>query len=168
MPADEMSGPVAPTADSEPVDEFDDASADVERDEQNADDQRERRVRAIVAAIILVIIAIVVLLLLRTCGTTTKKASLGDKTIVPVPAQVRAENAVSVWIKPDSTVGEVLGSAGVRATSTRSMGDGLYFVFLPDGESATALVARLKGDQRVYDAGFVYDQLKVEPLTTSK
>jgi hypothetical protein len=124
-------------------------------------------VRAVVAVIILVIVVILVLLLLRMCGTTTKSGSVGDKTIVGVPPQVRVENVVSVWLKPQTSMKQVLSEARVRATSTRSMGEGLYFVFLPDGENPDEAVRRLKADTGVNDAGFVYDQLKIQPATST-
>jgi hypothetical protein len=168
MPADEPNDPVPPAASPAGADEFGEGFDDRGWDDQYADDGQERTVRAIVAAIVLVIVVILVLMLVRTCGTTAKSVSGGDKSIVAVPAKVRSENAVSVWIKPGSSLSDVLASANVRSTSTRSMGEGLYFVFLPDGENAEAAVARLKADSGVYDAGFVYDQLKVEPLKSSK
>ena len=168
MPADELNDPVPPATDQADAAELGDELDTGEWDDQYANDRRERGVRAVVAAIVLVIVVILVLLLMRTCGTTTKSVSGGDKSIVAVPAKVRSENTVSVWIKPTSSLREVLASAGVRATSTRSMGEGLYFVFLPDGENAEAAVVRLKADSRVHDAGFVYDQLKEEPLDSDK
>jgi len=168
MPADELNDPVPPATDLADTDGLGDELDGGEWDDQYADDRREKRVRAVVAAIVLVIIVILVLLLLRTCDSTTKSVSGGDKSIVAVPAQVRSENAVSVWIKPQSSLRQVLASAKVRATSTKAMGEGLYFVFLPDSENAEAAVARLKADSRVNDAGFVYDELKVEPLKSSK
>ena len=80
---------------------------------------------------------------------------------MPVPTAVRSENVVSVWVKPNGSVAGVMASAGVRPTSTRPMGDGLYFVFLPEGEDAAVVVETLRRDSRVYDAGYVYDDLKV-------
>jgi hypothetical protein len=167
MPADELNEPVPPAADPANVDEFGDELGEGEWSEEDADDQREGRMRAVVAVIILVIVVILVLLLLRMCGTTTKSGSAGDKTIVGVPPQVRVENVVSVWLKPQASMKQVLSDARVRATSTRSMGEGLYFVFLPDGEDPDSAVRRLKADADVNDAGFVYDQLKVAPASST-
>ncbi len=158
MPADDIrpsTPPAAEQPDLQPVDtEMDE---DWDDDAEDAD-RGTRTVRAVVAGVVLVIVVVLVLLLLRACSTTQTAASVGDKTIVAVPAQVRVENVLSLWVDNGVPVKQVLATADVRATSTRSMGGGLYFVFLADGVDADAAVARLKVDRRVHDAGFVYDQ----------
>lgn len=166
MPADEMSSvPSAPDLDADVVDDGD--LDDSKWAEENSATGRERTMRAIVAAIILIIVVILVLLLLRTCSNAGTVATTGEKTIVAVPPKVRLENVVSVWLKPGASLRPVLSAAKIKATSTRAMGDGLYFVFLPDGQSASVVVTRLKSDSRVYDAGFAYDD-RVGPIKASQ
>ncbi len=165
MPADQTNAPVPPAAE-QPLSQGLDSPVDDESWEEEQDGGSERTIRAIVAAVVLVIVVILVLLLLRACSTTTKTGSVGEKTIVAVPAQVRVENVVSVWLKSGSSIREVLAAAKVRSTSTRAMGDGLYFVFLPDLENPDAAVRRLKRNPQVNDAGFVYDQA-AEPIKSS-
>lgn len=167
MPTDETDRTAAPLADPGDVDDFDDGLEDDASWDEQPDGGRERTVRAIVAAIVLVIIVILVLLLLRQCSSADVAGSVGDKEIVTVPPQVRVENVVSVWIDPDIPLRQVLAKAAVRATSTRSMGDGMYFVFLADGVNATAAVARLKSDPRVHDAGFAYNDTVGQPIKAS-
>jgi hypothetical protein len=165
MAADEINDPVPPVSDGTEAEGLDESLDDSEWSDEDTDDSRRGTFRAIAAAIVLVIVVILVLLLLRMCGTSTTATVSGDKSIVPVPAQVRQENAVSVWLKPKNSLLKVLADAGARPTSTRSMGQGLYFVFLADGQDGAAIVRRLKADDRVYDAGFVYDETKVSPAS---
>jgi hypothetical protein len=161
MPADETNGPFTPAEGDLGPDEFEGELEIGVWDEADAHEERSSRtLRTIVAIVALVVIVILVLLLLRACDSTSVSGTQGSKTIAPVPPKVRRENVVSVWIKPNAKLGDVILSAGIRSTSTRSMGNGMYFVFLADGVDAAVVVEKLDRDTRVYDAGFAYDDLK--------
>lgn len=159
MPADELRDAAPASADSDDTD-FGDSPDEVDWTEEPEPKPEHKTTRAVVAAIILIVVAVLVFLLLRECTNTTVSGTEGNHTVVSVPPTVRRENTVALWLKGNTSLGAVLDRTGVRTTSSKSMSQGLYFLFLPDGENAAGVIAKLKRDREVYDAGYVYDELK--------
>lgn len=127
----------------------------------NPEDETPSRGRfwGLLAGVVVVLLVILLLFLLPRCASSDD-ADAGNpqgKEIVSVPPLDPLHGVVSVWVKPDTTVGEILERAAINTDDSVDMGGGRYIVAVPEGSEADA-VRRLKASQGVYDAGLVYGE----------
>lgn len=121
--------------------------------------RRRDRLWALLAGAVVVILVILFLLLLPRCAASNdpEASNPQGKEIVAVPPLDPMDGVVSVWVKPDTTIDEVLKKAAVSTDDSVDMGDGRFIITVPKGSEADA-VSRLKASQGIYDAGRVYGE----------
>lgn len=134
------------------------ASAAQEPDPEETARKRDR-LWALLAGAVVVLLVILFLLLLPRCAASDDPDASNPqgKEIVSVPPLDPMDGVVSVWVKPDTTIGEVLKKAAVSTDDSVDMGGGRYIITVPKGSEPDA-VGRLKASQGIYDAGRVYGE----------
>ncbi len=107
--------------------------------------------------LLIVVVVVLVLLLWRSCGTKqqTGETESGGGIITSVSDAEYAEAGIAVWVKPGADIETVLQRNGLGDAAYSDFGEGTYVVSVDKG-SAEHVVARLKNDEGLYDAGFVY------------
>lgn len=126
--------------------------------EQEDEDLRSYGTLGTVLLVILVIV--VILLFWRSCATGDGSGS-GERTggvIESVDGLESEENAVSVWVRPGGNIDTILARNGLSDASYIFMGEGTYIITTPGTWRAEDMVAELKADPDLYDAGFVYTE----------
>jgi hypothetical protein len=116
----------------------------------------------ILGLLMVIVLAILLLFLIRGCNQPADSSETSDTRMIgTVPEHEPVAGAVSVWVRADTTIDEVLRAAAIESDETVDMGDGRFFVRVLEGtelESARALAAQAG----VYDAGLVYEDDELE------
>jgi len=129
--------------------------ADVEPEQQP---ERDKRALGTLGTILLIItVVIVVLLFWRTCGTDEQAGETQSSggVITTVPGLERIDAGVAVWVKPGTDIDALLERNGLGDAAYGDFGEGTYVIKVDEGE-ADRVVAKLKRDEWLYDAGFLY------------
>ncbi|MDO9108184.1 MAG: hypothetical protein Q7U89_04235 [Coriobacteriia bacterium] len=131
--------------------EFTDASYSNER-------EREKLSLGTLGTILVILILVVVVLLFwRACGTDEQSSTTqeGGGTITSVGDLDRIDAGVAVWLKPGTGIETVLERNGLAGATYTDFGEGTFVIDVGK-ESAERTVSKLKGDEGLYDAGFIY------------
>lgn len=136
------------------MDDYESPAVDQEPEE---DEQRSYALLGTIGLIVIVIV--LVLLFWRSCDSTQDAGtdSGGGGVIEKLSDLDMAEDGVAIWVKPDASVEAVLARHGLAEADYTSFGEGTYVVDA-GGHDAAALVAELKKDSDLYDAGFIYSE----------
>jgi len=121
-------------------------------------EQDKRSLGTLGTVLMIVGIVIIVLLLWRTCGTGEQaggEEQASGGVITTVPGLDRMEEGVAVWVKPGTDVDALLERNGLEDAAYADFGEGTFVIKVDEGE-AERVVAKLKRDEWLYDAGFLY------------
>lgn len=126
--------------------------------------ERDKRALGTLGTILLIItVVIVVLLFWRSCGNEEQSGEEQSNggVITTVPGLERIDAGVAVWVKPGTDIEALLERNGLGDAAYGDFGEGTYVIKVDEGE-ADRVVAKLKRDEWLYDAGFLYadDQAK--------
>lgn len=118
--------------------------------------------RLVAKILVIAVIVIVVLVFWRGCEADSQddRVGAGDPVVLPVETLDEMDGAVAVWLKPDTSITEVLERNDLSEARFMPFGEGT-FVIGTEGLNDKDIVRRLEGDPGVYDAGFVY--LEAQP-----
>ncbi|MDZ4177719.1 MAG: hypothetical protein U1E29_00575 [Coriobacteriia bacterium] len=130
-------------------------------DLDSTEEQEQSRTYITIGTILLIILVIVVLLLFwRTCMSTGQGGDSGGGggVITDVPGMQTLENGIAIWVKPGTSVSEVLARNGLEGVEAVDMGANTYVLSVSDDPKA--VVERLKNDPGLEDAGFLFAEEK--------
>lgn len=104
-----------------------------------------------------IVVIALVLLFWRSCGVDTQDARFSsDEGVIQTLDDLKTvDSAVAVWLRPGTTIEQVLDRNGLADSTHTSLGDGTYVINIGD-EKPRDVVARLEKDPGLYDAGFLY------------
>ncbi|MDA3936343.1 MAG: hypothetical protein PF636_05690 [Actinomycetota bacterium] len=128
--------------------------------EPDSKESSDRSVRTLATVILLVIVIIVVLLLWRSCDATGKSDSDsgGGGVVESVEGLSIAPGDVAIWLNEGASIDDVLARHNLSADGMVAFDDGTTFV-IPIGDADSEdLVAELKKDVDLMDAGYLYVQ----------
>ena len=92
-----------------------------------------RRMPHSLSVALIVIIIILILLFWRSCsGEKTADSQSNGGTIESVEGLESSDRAISVWVRPDSTITEVLARNGLSSAAVADMGEGTYVIDIGD------------------------------------
>jgi len=120
--------------------------------------ERDRRSLGTLGTILLIItVVIVVLLFWRSCGADEQAGETPSSggVITTVPGLERMDAGVAVWVKPGTDIEALLDRNGLGDADYSDFGEGTFVIKVDEGE-AERVVAKLKRDEWLYDAGFLY------------
>ncbi|MDP2233846.1 MAG: hypothetical protein Q8K89_09435 [Actinomycetota bacterium] len=131
--------------------EFTDASSSQER-------EREKLSLGTLGTILVILVLVVLVLLFwRTCGTDEQSSATqdGGGIITSVGDLNRIDAGVAVWLEPGTSIETVLERNGLAGATYTDFGEGTFVVDVGK-DSAERTVSKLKGDEGLYDAGYIY------------
>ncbi len=119
--------------------------------------RKERAYHTLGTVLATIIVIVLVLLFWHSCGFDPQdgRISSGGGIIQTLDDLEVIDGGVAVWLRPGATVEQVLDRNGLADSSHTSFGDGTYVIGIDD-EDVPGIVARLKKDPGLYDAGFLY------------
>ena len=126
---------------------------------QPENEPAEERSYTVLATVgLIIVIVIVVLLFWRSCAAESDSGGSrsGGATIESVEGLEAGAGAVSVWVRPDASIAEVLARNGLSSARTVDMGEGTYVIEIGDRD-VDEVVETLKDDPGLYDAGYLYE-----------
>jgi hypothetical protein len=130
-----------------------------EEPEQPEEEREDRNRDSLLLAVAVIIVIIIVLLLWRGCASSQRNindAGAGNGSIVAVPKLPVDDSTVAIWVKAGADVNKILARHELSAQGAADMGDGAFVVKVADGTDLTKLIASLKADTDLVDAGNVY------------
>jgi len=121
--------------------------------------QDERFLRTLTTILATVVVIVLILLLWRGCvaGQERDLAFLGDPQIVEVEGLDEFDGSVAVWLKPDTSILEVLERNGLAGNRHTHLGEGTYIIETTN-ENENDIIRRLNKDPALWDAGFIYSE----------
>ena len=128
------------------------------RDRVFQEEERQDRMYVMLGTVLLAILLIIVILFFwRSCNADSADGTVssGGAQIVSVPNSDPVENAVSVWVRPGEDLDVILSRNGIETGDIADLGEGTYVLTVDDAER---VVAELKDDPGLYDAGFIYTE----------
>lgn len=133
---------------------------DPSRMQRRQEQEREKRQGALTTLLTGIIIAAVILVFLffyRSCSSgRAQLAGSGGGGIIQTDDRLKnVDGAVAVWLKPGYRLADVLERHKLADASVTSFKDGTYLLAVGDRD-VRELVAQLKKDPALYDAGYVY------------
>lgn len=130
-------------------------------EEPEPDDRKERRAddarRWFVLTVLVFILIVLVLLMMRSCVPSAVQASDlgGGKAIGRVDPLPEDEFSIAIWCRPGVKAATVLKRHGLSTSGLVKFSDGATVVQCSTGDPDT-IVAALKRDKDLYDAGYVF------------
>lgn len=140
------------------VDERAEFTTDATPEDERPEPVERRGASWLLVAFIAIALVILVLLMLRGCSAVQSAVSRRSSTnqIVPVDGQRPVDGRVSIWLKADASIDQVLSRANITSSETIDMNGGRYVITVKPGTEVDAARA-IRGIEGVYDAGRVYD-----------
>ncbi len=123
------------------------------------DEQAENRSPYAVFATIGLSLVIVILILVfwRSCSTeTAAEGTSAGGVIESVEGLDTAQGVVSVWVRPESSIDEVLGRNGLSSVTVNDTGEGTYVIDIGDRDPEQ-VVRALADDPGLFDAGYLFE-----------
>jgi len=131
-----------------------------ELEPEQTPEQEKRSLGTLGTVLMILGIVIIVLLLWRTCAPkeqSGEEQSAGG-VITTVPGLERVDVGVAVWVKPGTDIEALLERNGLGDAAYGDFGEGTFVIKVDEGE-AERVVAKLKRDEWLYDAGFLYSDV---------
>lgn len=126
--------------------------------ESEEDAERDNRSMGTLGTIlVIVVVVILVLLFWRGCANrqTRNETSGGGAVITSVPGLNKVDAGVAVWVKPGIDIDTVLERNGLGDAAYTDFGEGTFVIEVETGK-ADSIVRKLKNDEGLYDAGYLY------------
>lgn len=138
-----------------PDTEYEDPRPDFEPE---AEPERENRSLGTLGTILLILVVVILVLLFwRGCASQQNTSETGTDggVITSIPGLDAVDAGIAVWVKPGIKIETVLERNGLGDATYTDFGQGTYVIEVEGGRAAS-LVSKLKNDQGLYDAGFIY------------
>jgi hypothetical protein len=121
------------------------------------EDEDKRSYGTLGTVLLVILIVVVILLFWRQCASSGGESGVegAGGVIESVDDLQVQEGAISIWVKPEGDVEAILTRNGLADAGYIFMGDGTYIVSSSKSDLEN-IVANLKQDPDLYDAGFVY------------
>lgn len=120
--------------------------------------QQERSYTVLGTVLLGILLVVVILMFWRTCDTAGQgdEDQGGGGVISDVSRGMDTlDGGVAIWVKPGESVDGVLSRNGLSDAPYTDLGDGTYVVSIGE-QDASAVIERLKDDEALYDAGFLF------------
>lgn len=122
------------------------------------DQQREKNsLGALGTVLVILVLVVVVLLFWRTCGSDEQSSATqeGGGIIASVGDLDRIDAGVAVWLKSGTSIEAVLERNGLAGATYTDFGEGTFVIDVGE-DAAERTVGKLKGDEGLHDAGYIY------------
>ncbi len=125
------------------------------------DDREERSYTTLGTVLLAILLIVVVVMFWRSCTADSRAGDSGGRggIISDAPGVDTVDGGVAIWVKPGESVDRVLGRNGLGDATYTDLGEGTYVVSIGQMDAA-ALIERLKDDEGLYDAGFLFAEEK--------